>query len=30
VERMPFHVSRIPDISSVERSDFLILEGVKA
>lgn len=29
VERMPFHESRIPDIAAVERSDFLIVEGVK-
>jgi predicted SAM-dependent methyltransferase len=29
VERMPFHHSRIPDVSRVERSDFLIVEGVK-
>jgi predicted SAM-dependent methyltransferase len=29
VERMPFHSSRIPDVSMVERSDFLIVEGVK-
>jgi len=30
VERMPFHRSRISDVSLVERSDFLIVEGVKA
>jgi predicted SAM-dependent methyltransferase len=29
VARMPFHTSRIPDVQSVERSDFLIVEGVK-
>ncbi len=29
VERMGFHDSRIPDIDRVERSDFLIVEGVK-
>jgi SAM-dependent methyltransferase len=29
VDRMPFHVSRIPDVSAVERSDFCIVEGVK-
>jgi predicted SAM-dependent methyltransferase len=29
VERMPFHKSRIPGIEAVERSDFLIVEGVK-
>ncbi|RME42352.1 MAG: methyltransferase domain-containing protein [Deltaproteobacteria bacterium] len=29
VERMPFHRSRIPHIEAVERSDFLIVEGVK-
>ena len=29
VSRMPFHNSRIPDIASVERSPFLIVEGVK-
>jgi hypothetical protein len=29
VERMPFHVSRIPDVALVESSDFLIVEGVK-
>jgi predicted SAM-dependent methyltransferase len=29
VERMPFHQSRIPDVASVEQSDFLIVEGVK-
>lgn len=29
VERMPFHRSRIPGIEAVERSDFLIVEGVK-
>ena len=29
VERRQFHHSRIPDVSSVERSDFLIVEGVK-
>jgi predicted SAM-dependent methyltransferase len=29
VERMKFHISRIPDINSVERSDFLIIEGTK-
>jgi len=28
-ERKPFHESRIPDISTVERSDFLIVESVK-
>ncbi|MFC1822436.1 hypothetical protein ACFL9T_06985 [Thermodesulfobacteriota bacterium] len=30
VERMPFHESRIPDIESIERSDFLIVEGIKS
>jgi predicted SAM-dependent methyltransferase len=30
VERMPFRQSRIPDVELVERSDFLIVEGVKA
>ena len=29
VERMPLHQSRIPGIEGVERSDFLIVEGVK-
>lgn len=29
VARMPFHHSRIPDVAAVERSDFLIVEGVK-
>ena len=29
VERMPFHKSRILDVDRVERSDFLIVEGVK-
>jgi len=29
VSRMSFHESRIPDVSQVERSDFLIVEGVK-
>ncbi len=29
VERMPFHCSRILDVANVERSDFLIVEGVK-
>lgn len=29
VERMKFHCSRIPDVSQVERSDFLIVEGAK-
>jgi predicted SAM-dependent methyltransferase len=29
VERMQFHASRIPDIAALERSDFLIVEGVK-
>lgn len=29
VRRMPFHTSRIPDVAAVERSDFLIVEGVK-
>ena len=29
VERLPFHQSRIPDVAVVERSDFLIVEGVK-
>lgn len=29
VDRMRFHCSRIPDVSQVERSDFLIVEGVK-
>ncbi len=29
VERMQFHHSRIPNISHIERSDFLIVEGVK-
>ena len=29
VERMPLHQSRIEDIDVVERSDFLIVEGVK-
>lgn len=29
VERMPFHNSRILDIDKLERSDFLIVEGVK-
>jgi predicted SAM-dependent methyltransferase len=30
VERAEFHRSRMPDVASVERSDFLIVEGVKA
>lgn len=30
VERMRFHKSRIPDVDRVERSDFLIVEGVKS
>lgn len=29
VARMSFHTSRIPDVAAVERSDFLIVEGVK-
>lgn len=29
VERRAFHDSRIPDVRKVERSDFLIVEGVK-
>ncbi len=29
VDRQPFHVSRIPDVHLVERSNFLIVEGVK-
>ena len=29
VDRMPFHSSRIGDVDLVERSDFLIVEGVK-
>jgi predicted SAM-dependent methyltransferase len=29
VERMPFHQSRIGDLSGLERSNFLIVEGVK-
>ena len=29
VARKPFGVSRIPDIGALERSDFLIVEGVK-
>jgi predicted SAM-dependent methyltransferase len=29
VARMPYHQSRIPDVAAVERSDFLIVEGVK-
>jgi len=29
VERMTFHKSRIDDISTFERSDFLIVEGIK-
>jgi predicted SAM-dependent methyltransferase len=29
VSRMPFQVSRIPHISAVERSDYLIVEGVR-
>lgn len=29
VHRARFHESRIPDISQVERSDFLIVEGIK-
>ena len=29
VERMQFRTSRIPDVERVERSDFLIIEGVK-
>jgi SAM-dependent methyltransferase len=30
VTRRPFWESRIPDVDQVERSDFLIVEGVKA
>ena len=30
VERMQFHKSRIDDVDKVERSDFLIVEGVAA
>jgi predicted SAM-dependent methyltransferase len=30
VERMKYHESRIPDVCEVERSAFLIVEGVKA
>jgi hypothetical protein len=30
VERMPFRHGRIPDLQAIERSDFLIVEGVKA
>jgi len=29
VARRSFHNSRIPDIATLERSDFLIVEGVK-
>lgn len=29
VDRMPFRRSRIPDVASVERSDFCIVEGIK-
>lgn len=29
VERMSYHKSRIPQIDKVERSDFLIVEGIK-
>lgn len=29
VERMAFHQSRIPGIRDIERSDFLIIEGIK-
>jgi predicted SAM-dependent methyltransferase len=29
VARQTFHVSRIPDVHLVERSDFLIVEGIK-
>ena len=29
IRRMRFHESRIPDVERVERSDFLIVEGVK-
>jgi predicted SAM-dependent methyltransferase len=29
VARMPYHEGRIPDVASVERSPFLIVEGVK-
>lgn len=29
VARMPYHESRVPGIEKVERSDFLIVEGVK-
>lgn len=29
VERMSFHISRIPNIDKVERSNFLIVEGFK-
>ena len=29
VERMGFHQSRIPDIEDLERSNFLIVEGIK-
>jgi len=29
VARMRFHESRIPDVQAVERSDFLIVEGIK-
>ena len=29
VERSAYHVSRIPDVANVERSDFLIVEGSK-
>ncbi len=29
VARMPYHHSRIPDVSAVERYDFLIVEGIK-
>jgi hypothetical protein len=30
VERMEYRISRIKDIDKLERSDFLIVEGVKA
>ena len=29
VDRMPYHVSRIPDVCNVERADFCIIEGIK-
>ena len=29
VVRMPYHQSRISDVAAVERSNFLIVEGVK-